>query len=348
MTRLKVPPLALDLHYLLTAYGYADYQAEALLGYALIMLHENPVIARDDIKYALNNLSNADLPNLPAAVAECGLADQVEMIKITPSPLGREEMAWLWTALKADYRPTFPFQVSVVLMRSPLTTSMAWPVLRRHLQVLSQTPPQIATITLPINQPVALPGNPVTVTGVGLGVFNRVALVNADLGVNMPADASVTNSTTLTFSVPNDAVNFPAGLYTLTAQAYDATSKIVTQSSNGLPFAVAPSIPPQTASTATNATGVVVTVNVSPNVWESQNVLLSLNDPTTFASVTASSLPFTPTQQIAGSIASVSFQFGPTLPADPQIAVLQVDGVSSLVDTTGTPPAFSGPLVTIP
>ena len=40
------------------------------------------------------------------------------MLKITPSTLGREEMAWLWTALKADYRPTFPFQVSVVLIES--------------------------------------------------------------------------------------------------------------------------------------------------------------------------------------------------------------------------------------
>ena len=43
MTRLSNPPLALDLHYLLTAYGSEDWQAEALLGFALLMLHENPV-----------------------------------------------------------------------------------------------------------------------------------------------------------------------------------------------------------------------------------------------------------------------------------------------------------------
>ena len=41
------------------------------------------------------------------ALASTGLADQIEMIKLTPSTLGREEMAWVWTALKADYRPTY-------------------------------------------------------------------------------------------------------------------------------------------------------------------------------------------------------------------------------------------------
>ena len=47
-TRLTSPPLALDLHYLLTAYGSADWQAEGLLGCALMMLHENSIITRDD------------------------------------------------------------------------------------------------------------------------------------------------------------------------------------------------------------------------------------------------------------------------------------------------------------
>jgi hypothetical protein len=52
-TPLNNPPLALDLHYLLTAYGSDDWQAEALLGHALMMLHQFPVIAREDITIAL-------------------------------------------------------------------------------------------------------------------------------------------------------------------------------------------------------------------------------------------------------------------------------------------------------
>ncbi len=42
-TRLTNPPLALDLHYLLSAYSGADLHAEILLGYAMQLLHETPV-----------------------------------------------------------------------------------------------------------------------------------------------------------------------------------------------------------------------------------------------------------------------------------------------------------------
>ena len=46
-------PLALDLHYLLTAYGKKDFDGEILLGYAMQLLHETPVLARDAIRAAL-------------------------------------------------------------------------------------------------------------------------------------------------------------------------------------------------------------------------------------------------------------------------------------------------------
>ena len=38
--RLTNPPLALDLHYLLTAYGAEELHSEILLGYAMQLLHE--------------------------------------------------------------------------------------------------------------------------------------------------------------------------------------------------------------------------------------------------------------------------------------------------------------------
>ena len=48
------PPLALDLHYMLTAYGALDLQAEVLLGYAMLLLHETPVLARAAIRKSLD------------------------------------------------------------------------------------------------------------------------------------------------------------------------------------------------------------------------------------------------------------------------------------------------------
>ncbi|MHC5725233.1 MAG: Pvc16 family protein, partial [Nostoc sp.] len=49
------PPLALDLHYVLTAYGTKDFQAEILLGYAMQMLHKLPSITSETIENALKN-----------------------------------------------------------------------------------------------------------------------------------------------------------------------------------------------------------------------------------------------------------------------------------------------------
>lgn len=52
--RLTNAPLALDLHYVMIAYGRADFQAEILLGYGMHLLHERPVLDRAAIRRALN------------------------------------------------------------------------------------------------------------------------------------------------------------------------------------------------------------------------------------------------------------------------------------------------------
>ena len=48
--RVTNPPLGLDLHYMLTAYGAEEFFAEALLGYGMQVLNETPVLARDYIR----------------------------------------------------------------------------------------------------------------------------------------------------------------------------------------------------------------------------------------------------------------------------------------------------------
>jgi hypothetical protein len=100
---------------------------------ALLMLHENPFLTRQDISNAMTSLPITT--NLSHVARSGGLADQIELLKITPSTLGREEMAWLWTALKADYRPTFPFQVSVVLIERQNPATLPLPVLVRNIVV---------------------------------------------------------------------------------------------------------------------------------------------------------------------------------------------------------------------
>ncbi|MBS0181091.1 MAG: DUF4255 domain-containing protein [Nitrospira sp.] len=95
--RLTNPPLALDLHYLLTAYGAEDLHAEVLLGYAMQLLHETPVLTRQSIRTALqpSPVNGAILPPALQALSASELADQVEQIKIVATALNSEEMSKL-------------------------------------------------------------------------------------------------------------------------------------------------------------------------------------------------------------------------------------------------------------
>jgi hypothetical protein len=341
-TQLKNPPLALDLHYLLTAYGSDDWQAEALLGYGLLLLHQNPVLARDDIRTALNALP-ADNPGNPLSslLRLSGLADQIEMIRITPATLGREEMAWLWTALKADYRPTFPFRVSVVLMEEPANVALAWPVMRRHIQAVPVTPAVLLAVAPPNNQSAALPGDTVTVSGESLSGASQVVLSNQILGVQKTivlTPPQVTNAS-INFAVPNDAPNFPAGVYSLSVQFLDSTGNLV-QTSNSIPLAVAPAVDPLSSvnpvgNVFNGVAGTLVTLTCNPWAWPIQSISLSLGE------AAAPALTFeAPTN-------SLSFQFTPALPGGSQVIRLQVDGVGSFVTWQKSPPKFTGPEVTI-
>ena len=105
-TRLSNPPLALDLHYLISAYGAAALHSEIVLGHAMQLLHENPVLTREAIRIALQRPADeeATLPPELRALADSGLPDQVEQLRITPEFLNSEELSKFWTAAQARYR----------------------------------------------------------------------------------------------------------------------------------------------------------------------------------------------------------------------------------------------------
>ena len=200
-TRLGNPPLALDLHYLLTAYGSEDCEAEALLGFAIQFMHETPIIPRSQITLGLTSLPGSN--PVSGLLATSGLADQFELIKLTPATLGREELAWLWTALKADYRPTFPFQVSVVLIEPQFATTNGLPVLSRNIVAQAGPTPQLIEAVPPTSKVAAAAGDTVTVAGKALSGANRVALAHQHLGIQyQPFPPLTVTGTTASFTLP--------------------------------------------------------------------------------------------------------------------------------------------------
>lgn len=185
--RIANPPLALDLHYLLTAYGAQELGADALLGLGMQTLHENPGLDRTRLRAVLGG-ATPPFGNFSAL----SLADQVESLKITPLFLGTDELSKLWTAAQARYRPSMAYQVSVVLIESDAGTRAALPVLRRGQEdrgpiAITGEAPQLETIANANSTFLrsARLGETLILTGRGMqSEGSEVLLENAHTGIN--------------------------------------------------------------------------------------------------------------------------------------------------------------------
>jgi hypothetical protein len=211
--RISNPPLALNLHYLLTAYGAQDLHAEILLGYGMQLFHETPVLPRKAIRTSLQNPahvgSGSGLPAAMRALFTSELAEQVEQIKIVPETLNTEEISRMWSAFQAHYRPTAAYQASVVLIESKQSIKIALPVGERQVYVFPFNQPVIEEIRsqvktgdpILVNQPI-LPGQNLVLVGHQFsGTDVRVDVGGIEV---QPAEGDVT---------PNQIiVAIPAGL----------------------------------------------------------------------------------------------------------------------------------------
>lgn len=142
-------PLAIDLHYLLTAYGKADFAPDILLGLGMQLLHEIPILTRDRIRRVFTPPSappGASLTPVLQALSTSGIAEQLEAIKITPHMLNTEEISKLWSVFQVAYRPTAAYQISVILIESRQAVKEALPVRETKLYVLPFEQPEIERV----------------------------------------------------------------------------------------------------------------------------------------------------------------------------------------------------------
>jgi len=204
--RVANPALGIDLYYLLTAYGTKDFDAETLLGGALQVLHDTPGLGRSEIRTVLTSGS----AKLPKNVALSGLADQVELIKISPLPMTTEEIVRLWSAFQCNYRPSVAYLVTVVLLRSAAPSRPALPVRQRQLYATPFSPPTIDTVENVAGADVAIvPGATVRLRGANLNATGLTLLVG---GLDLTAQLSLLTNDQLQFVLPAPGA-WPAGLY---------------------------------------------------------------------------------------------------------------------------------------
>jgi hypothetical protein len=357
--RVANPPLALDLHYLLTAYGSADFQAEILLGYAMHVLHERPVLDRAAIRRALDPtpLGATILPPAFQAITAADLADQVEAVKITDEPMDTEEMSRLWSAIQAHYRPTTGYVVSVVLIEARRPS-------RKPLPVLSRGPVDLAThrdrgvvvepsllapyptivhIAPDASQPAARLGEPVRLEGHHLSGTSLVVRFGHRL-LDEPNELTIptnTDSTGIDLTLPTGgtaAEDWPAGVY-LVSVSLIRPDELDPRTTNVAAMLLAPEPQLGSAVLVRDATtrDVTVTLDVVPELRPAQDAALSI------AGETAPVEPH-PTQT-----ATLTFELG-DVPPGSQPVRLTVDGVESLlIDYEAEPPEFDPTqFVTVP
>ena len=185
-----------------------------------------------------------------------------------------------------------------------------------------------------------------TLVGQSLSGVTKVRLTNQRFGFQYQPDVtpSAVGATFVTFSVPNDPLNLPAGVYTASALFTDVSGNIL-QSTNGLALGIAPTIivssPAPTI--VSGPTGTSVTLNCTPQVQPQQDVSLAMGG----TAVPANPIPPPP----PASTPTLSFLFPtPGLPSGPYVARLQIDGVESTVtwSASPSPPHFTTPILNVP
>jgi hypothetical protein len=322
------PPLAINLHYLVSAYGSQPYDAEILLAFAMQVFHSTPVVPRTTIQAALTALGNGQgLSNEQKLVAASNLAGQIEHIRITPEALTTEEIYRLWTAFQVHYRPTTSYQVSVVVIRNTQNYQSNRPAQRR------------AFVALPLAGPTIVSVNPVQAPfGQTLEIAGSNFLAGGPVGTLVVFDQG---DPVAPGTIQNDLIRvtppstLPAGQRSarlLCNVTFPSKATRPGFSSNAFPFQLVPKITEPSPAPYTVKQGASLAITVAPAVGSLQTVVVYIGD-------TAIPLP-----QIElgppSSSNTVTVTVSATIAAGVYPLRVEVDGAQSLLtldETQGSP-----------
>jgi Pvc16 N-terminal domain len=325
-----VPPLALNLFYLVTAYGRDGDATQPfgheLLGKAMSTLHDHCILGPDDIR-------NATSGSLPRS----DLDRQIERIRITFQPLTLEEISKLWTGFATQYRLSAAYEVAVALIESTRPARTPLPALTRGRADegpraqgdLTPPFPGLDSLTLANRQSSARLGDPIVLDGHHLDGTNVSVVFNHPLwttpvDIAVPAGPDAT-ATRVVVTIPNQPQIWPAGIYTVQVLVQRPGDSF-RRSTNQLPFSLAPAFTIAPASAPAGA--ITYTLTTSPEVRPEQRATLLLGSQEVMA------------DPHAAQTSTLKFQAAGITPGD-YFVRLRVDGVDSLlVDKTVTPPVF--------
>lgn len=319
-------PLALELHYLVTAYsaGDDDRGGQVLLAQAMRALHERPVLASDDLR---------------AAIKGNDVADQIDHVRVSPRGLTLEDLARLFAMAQTQARLSAAYTASVVLLEPGTPRRTPLPVLRRNLTVTPAaafTGPELLDLSLPQDRRFALPGDTLHLLGHQLGAPElRVRLTHPRLTSALELTPTAGSSATdLVVTLPTDPNILPAGIHTVTVILRGPDGE---RSTAALALPLAPEI---VGAPTLKRTGNDVTIDLDlrPTLRPTQTAALLVGE---------RELPIAPRDAAVTKLSVLV----PDARPGPALLRLRVDGVDSdLLDRTASPPTAFNPSkrVTLP
>jgi hypothetical protein len=344
------PVAALDLHYLITFEGDdGELIPQKLLGAAAIALHARPVLDRDLIASVVQNET---LGGAVSILEGSNLADQVELVHVTPVALSLEELSRLWmTFPQVDYLLSAVYLASVVLIETTdQPPGPAKPVLR---PCVTAVPFSLASIDSIAPQLVDLsPSPPTAITLIGSNLdpsdqvsFNTPGVADPLVGTIQPG----TSGDRLSVLLPS---GLHAGVNAVRLTRFSPTSlsppvssppcpsRIVTETNSAV-FVIRPAI----LQLGPGSPPGELTAIVSPKVGPKQQVFLLLNNlagkPPLAYSVPADPHP-TETDTLTFNVTAV---LGVSSPPTTYLARIRVDDAESPLQVNASN-QFSGPSVT--
>jgi Pvc16 N-terminal domain len=316
----------------------------------MFLLHETPILSRAQLRTVLGAPSPVDgaiLPSQFGTLSALDLADQIELIKISPIYMSTEELSKMWTAMQARYRPTMAYLVTTVLIQATDSTKAAPPVLSQGKQdtgpVATAAPLPVISIVRPAASallPAIRLGDDVLLGGTNFGTSGAASVqfqnARAEL-TQVVAPKSVTGTQIKAhipnFAEDNDALHsWAVGMYSVSLLV--SRPNLPDYVSNAVPVALSPIITVSPQNTA--AGNIDLTVTCNPRLLKSQESRTQL----VFRDQT-----FTPTvidtPVDVKQPTTLKFKV-PGVAAGQYLVRLRVDGVDSIPAVfQGTPPKLS-------
>lgn len=335
--RVTRPPLALDLQYLVTAFGTDTYAAEILLGHAVAELHERPLLSLESIGDVLHRVP-AD-PTVPAAVIASALEQQAEHLRISPLSVASEEMSRLWTALGAQYRATAAYLVGPLLIDPEESAAGALPVRSPSVGASTIAPLAVRDVVLaPAGEARPDATAPIRATdrvlvrGTGLAAADAEVVVGAEI---LPVLVRRPEGVVVDLATAADLRPGPAPVQVLSGPL---------SRSNVVLARVCPTITPTRA-------GTTIDCGVAPPVGQHQRATLLLNQRNAPAGAVPHAYALAAPHRNGAAGAATTSTSIPFDVADVEtgsyVVRLEVDGVASVLGTDGAG-RFNAPVVNIP